>query len=124
MKERRKAQRKSLMAYTQVFDLYSGSLLGYLGDLNAEGAMVIGMKPLEENIEITLAIELPKLPDSNASRMAIPSRIVWCQRDISPEFFNIGFAFKKVTPDQAAIIEAVMKNYELRRGAAPMSPLQ
>ncbi|MCA1899675.1 MAG: PilZ domain-containing protein [Chloroflexi bacterium] len=119
MKERRNAQRKNLMAYSQVFDLYSGSLLGHLGDLHLEGAMVIGLKPLAENVEVTLAIELPKLPNINASRIAIPARAVWCQQDISPEFFNIGFVFKKVTAEQAAIIEAVMKNYELRRDAAP-----
>ena len=36
MQERRKVQRKNLMAYTQVFDLYGGYLLGYLGDLHLQ----------------------------------------------------------------------------------------
>jgi hypothetical protein len=42
MQERRKFQRKNLIAYTQVFDLYGGYLIGYLGDLHLYGAMVIG----------------------------------------------------------------------------------
>jgi len=42
MQERRKEPRKPLMAYSQVFDLYGGRLLGYLGDLTMKGAMVIG----------------------------------------------------------------------------------
>jgi hypothetical protein len=37
MQERRKEQRKNLMAYTQVFNLNGGHLLGYLGDLNLMG---------------------------------------------------------------------------------------
>ena len=115
MNERRKAQRKNLIAYTQVFDLYGGHLLGYLGDLHLQGVMVIGQKYLEENTELTLAIELPELPNVSGSRITIPARVAWCQQDISPEFFNVGFEFKKVTDEQAMLIEAIMNNYEFRR---------
>ena len=115
MQERRKAQRKNLMAYTQVFDLYGGYLLGYLGDLNLRGAMVIGNKLMTENTELTLAIELPDLPNISVPRIAIPVRVVWHQQDISPEFFNVGFEFKEVTPEQKTVIEAIIKNYEFRR---------
>ena len=45
MDERRKQPRKDLMSYSQVFDLYNGKLIGYLGDLNQLGAMVIGEEP-------------------------------------------------------------------------------
>ena len=115
MKERRKVTRKNLMAYTQVFDLYGVYLIGYLGDLTLQGAMVIGEKQIKENEEMTLAIELPELPDIAASRMTIPARVVWCQEDISPEYFNVGFEFKEVSPDQQTIIESIIDNYEFRR---------
>jgi hypothetical protein len=119
MQERRKAQRKNLMAYTQVFDLSEGHLLGYLGDLHLQGAMVIGEKNLDENAVLTLAIELPELPNIAVSRITIPARAVWCQQDISPEFFNIGFEFKEVTPKQSAVIASIMENYEFRRVPSP-----
>ena len=115
MQERRKEQRKNLMAYTQVFNLNGGLLLGYLGDLNLHGAMVISDKPMAENTELTLAIELPELPNINASRITVPARVVWCQQDISPEYFNVGFEFKEVTSQQKTVIEAIMENYEFRR---------
>lgn len=115
MKERRKAERKTLVAYTQVFDLYGGALLGYLGDLTEQGAMVISEKPLQIGLEMTLAIELPELPNIKASRMTLPARLVWCEQDISPEFYNVGFEFKEVKPEQKAIIESIIKNYEFRR---------
>ena len=115
MQERRKEQRKNLMAYTQVFDLSGGGLLGYLGDLHLNGAMVIGEKLMTENTEITLAIELPILPNISTPRINIPARVAWSQQDISPEFFNIGFEFKEVSPVQNTVIEAIMQNYEFRR---------
>jgi hypothetical protein len=119
MFERRKSQRKNLMAYNQVFDLYGGRLLGYLGDLHLQGAMIIASTPLDENAELTLSVELPDLPNAKTLRMTIPARSVWCQPDISPEFFNIGFEFKNITPEQAALIEAIIDNYEFRRTPAP-----
>lgn len=115
MQERRKEPRKTLMAYTQVFDLYGGYLLGYLADLHLQGAMVIGNKPVENKLELTLAIELPNLPNVKASRISVPARSVWCQQDISPEFFNIGFEFKEVLEDQKKVIRAIMDQYEFRR---------
>jgi hypothetical protein len=115
MQERRKEQRKNLMVYTQVFNLNGGFLLGYLGDINLKGAMVIGEKPMINNTELTLAIELPDLPNISASRITIPARVAWSQLDISPEYFNVGFEFKEVTDKQKTVIEAIMANYEFRR---------
>lgn len=123
MKNRRKEERKSLMAYTQVFDLYGGFLLGYLNDLNLLGAMIIGERPQKENTEITLAIELPQLPEISASRITLPARTAWCEQDISPQFYNVGFEFKEeVTPQQKKIIELIIQNYEFRRDTPNYPP--
>ena len=115
MKERRKQERKNLVAYTQVFDLYGGNLLGYLGDLTASGAMIISERPMSPDTEITLAVELPELPESKAMRMSMAARVAWCQQDLSPQYYNIGFEFKGVTAEQSSLIEAIIKNYEFRR---------
>jgi Tfp pilus assembly protein PilZ len=115
MQERRKQPRKQIMAYTQVFDLYGGTLLGYLGDMNLGGIMVIGDREMDINTKLTLAIELPELQGITAPRMTIPARVAWCEPDISPQFFNIGLEFQKLQADQANIISAIMENYEFRR---------
>ena len=115
MQERRKQPRKDLMSYSQVFDLQGGKLIGYLGDLNLLGAMVIGDEPLEVNTQLTISIQLPELPGVNASRMVLPIRVAYCQKDLSPEYFNIGLEFDLVTDNQKKIIEAVIDNYEFRR---------
>ena len=103
------------MSYSQVFELYEGRLIGYLGDLNILGAMVIGDQAMELEKKLTISIQLPELPNSTATRMTLPARVAWCQQDLSPEYFNIGLEFEIVTDDQKRIIEAVMDNYEFRR---------
>lgn len=115
MQERRKKPRTDLMSYSQVFDLYSGKLVGYLGDLNQLGAMVIGDESLKVDEHLTISIQLPELPDFQTSRMVLPVRVAYCQKDLSPEYYNIGLEFEIVTDNQKAIIESIMENYEFRR---------
>jgi len=115
MQERRKQPRKNLMSYSQVFDLYEGRLIGYLGDLNLLGAMAIGDQPMPIDKNLTVSIQLPELAEVTATRLALPVRVAWCQPDLSPEFFNIGLEFTLVTDEQKEIIEAVMEHYEFRR---------
>jgi hypothetical protein len=122
MQDRRKLPRKDLMSYSQVFDLSQGKLIGYLGDLNLIGTMVIGDEALKVNEELTISIQLPELPKINATRLSLPVRVVWCHQDLSPEYFNIGMEFELITDEQKKIIEAVIENYEFRRQAPNYPP--
>lgn len=115
MQERRKQERKSLMSYTQVYDLYGGILIGYLADLNLLGAMVISEREIAQSTELTLAIELPELPGVTALRITIPARVAWLQPDLSPQYFNLGFEFLEVSDFQAKIIQAIIDIYQFRR---------
>lgn len=115
MKERRKQERKGLAAYTQVYDLYGGSRIGYLGDLTLKGAMAISEDTMQVNTDITLVIELPELPHVKTRRLTLPARVVWCEHDLSPQFYNVGFEFKEVTEAQKTMIESVIHNYEFHR---------
>jgi PilZ domain-containing protein len=122
VQDRRKLPRKDLMSYSQVFDLYRGKLIGYLGDLTPIGAMVIGDEAMRVDEELTVSIQLPELPRINATRIALPARVVRCQPDLSPEYFTIGIEFALVTEEQKKIIEAVIENYEFRREPPNYSP--
>lgn len=115
MQDRRKLPRRDLMSYSQVFDLAKGKLIGYLGDLNLIGAMVIGDEALKLDEKLTVSIQLPELPKIAATRLVLSARVAWCHPDLSPQYFNIGLEFKLVTDDQKEIIEAVIENYEFRR---------
>ena len=122
MQERRKQPRKELMSYSQVYDLYNGQLIGYLGDINLLGAMVIGDEQLEMNTTFTISIQLPELPGITATRIAMPVRVAYCKRDLSPEYFNIGPEFKLITDNQRKIIETLIDNFEFRRQTPDYPP--
>lgn len=115
MDNKRKESRKKLMAFTPVYDLRLKILVGYVGDLTLKGVMVIGEKPVEVDAHLTLGIEFPEGGiDSSAARVVVPARAAWCRQDESPRYFNNGFEFIEVSPENARIIEAILERYQFR----------
>jgi hypothetical protein len=115
MQDRRKQARKDLMSYSQVYNLQDGKLIGYLGDLNLFGAMVISDHEMTENDKLHISIELPELPNTQETSMSVFARIAWCHQDISPDYFNVGLEFSDMTARHENLVQAVMENYEFRR---------
>ena len=122
MQDRRKLPRKDLMSYSQVYDLHDGKLIGYLGDINQFGAMVISDNPMNENSSVMISIELPELPKIHDTSMSVSTRVAWCHKDISPDYYNLGLEFHDTDIKQKAIIQAVIENYEFRRQSPNYPP--
>ncbi len=112
MAERRKLKRQHIMFYSRVFNRATGEFIGYLGNLTPSGAMIISEKALPVQEAYQLRIDLPedmyKKPFLN-----LHARSVWCQRDVDPNFFNIGFEVKDVSPEDEMIIEQINADYGL-----------
>jgi hypothetical protein len=82
MDDRRKETRRRFSAFTPVYDMYPRTLLGYLGDLNMQGALVIGKNLTTIDKETILEIIFPgELADITVVPVNIPARIAWCRVD-------------------------------------------
>ena len=115
MSERRKETRRRLATFTKVYDLHPRLLLGYLGDLNLLGAMVIGTNLTTINKETELEIEFPsELAEFPVVRVKLPARIAWCRPDENPQSYNIGVQFTQVSPENAEIFEQMLERYHFR----------
>ena len=116
MGDHRKEERKNLLAFTPVFGLRPKTLLGYVEDLTTRGAKVIGEKPVETDKHMTLLIEFPgDVPESTTPRIMIPARVAWCKKENHTHYFDIGFEFTEVKPEDTKNIEAILKRYEFHR---------
>jgi hypothetical protein len=113
MAEKRKFPRRDLIFYSRVSDGISGRALGYLLNITPEGAMILSEKPLEVNLEVQLHIELPE-ELSDLREMVIPARSRWCQPDINPEFYDIGFVFLMMTEEYTGLILRLVEEYGFR----------
>ena len=122
MDDRRKIPRKYLMVYSRVFDRETGKVLGYLSDMNLMGAMIISDDPMVEGTAVLLRFDLPDPPLFSTDHLNLNARVAWCQPDIDPAFYNIGFQFGTVTSEQAKIIEEMIVTYEFRRDMPQYPP--
>ncbi len=114
MAEQRKNERKKLIAFTPVYDCQRNLLLGHLGDLSLQGAMMIGKKPMEVDRQLMLAIGFPETPQFPARRATIPARVAWCRQEQNPQYFNIGFEFKEMDLENKAALKAILEKYRFR----------
>lgn len=114
MSEKRKNERKKLIAFTPVFDCQRNLLLGHLGDLSMKGALQIGKKPMEVDRIIMLAIGFPETPQFPARRATILARVAWCKPEKNPQYFNVGFEFLEIDQENKTALKAILEKYRFR----------
>lgn len=120
--ERRKIERKYLVIYSRVFDRRTGEIIGYLGDLTPEGAMVIGERRIEPNTNLDLRFDLPDQLELERDHLDLKARSVWCRPDISPTFVNTGFQFVGLDTEELKIVDMLIDLYEFRRQPTKYPP--
>ena len=115
MSEKRKEERKILITFIPVYDLFKNILLGYLRDLTLQGAMVVGSRPAEIDQKLTLAIEFRETPEIPAMRMTIPARVAWCKREQDSTYYDTGVEFLELTDQDRTVIKAVLQRYQFSK---------
>ena len=86
--------------------------MGYLGNLTENGAMIISEESLETGKNFNLRIDLPE-DMYGRPLLNLTACSVWCQRDIDPNFYNIGFALQEVQEDDHEVIMQIIDDYGL-----------
>ena len=115
MDNRRRETRRRFTAFSPVYDLYPRTLLGYLGDLNLRGALVIGKNLTTINKETVLEIILPgEIADLTVVPVTIPARIAWCRVDEQSKSYNIGVEFTELTPLHKDLFQQILERYHFR----------
>ena len=120
--ERRKLERKYLVVYSRVFDRRTGKVIGYLSDLTIQGAMIIGEHQLDKGEYYQLRIDLPESAEFKKDHIDLTAKSVWSKPDIDPVFFNTGFEFSQLSPEDEKIIDLMIQLYEFRREAEKYPP--
>ncbi|HNT53294.1 MAG TPA: PilZ domain-containing protein [Anaerolineaceae bacterium] len=115
MSNQRKVERKKLIKFTPVYDYPQKRLLGYLGDLTLQGAMMLGEKPMAADQTLTLMIAFHQTPETPATQVIQSARVAWCRQEKDSSFFNTGVEFLNLTANNQIIIEAILERYQFRR---------
>lgn len=112
MTNQRKAERVKAMIFTAVYELHGHILLGFLGDLTAEGAMIVGEKPIETARDLILSIEFQGATEVLGGRLIVPAHVAHCDVDKDTAYYHTGFKFLEVSAQDKEIIESLVARYK------------
>jgi hypothetical protein len=110
MENKRKFKRRHLIYYLRVFDVSNGQLVGHLVDITKEGLMLISEQPLENekfyNFRMVLPAEI-----LNKAELNFSATVIWCKKDVNPDFYATGFHMDSISEEDMVIIESLIHRY-------------
>jgi hypothetical protein len=113
MKEKRKTGRRYLLYYMRVYDAGTKSQIGNLVDITPHGAMIVSEDPLEVGETLQIRMELTN-DVSEHPFMEFSARSKWCELDVTPDMYNIGFEILEISPEDVKTIRRIIKQFSFR----------
>ncbi len=110
MNERRKFKRIHLIHYLAIFDRDTNKLLGNLVDITPEGILMISENSVEKGQVRHFRMNLPD-DFTAAKEINFDVESVWCEVDINPDMFAIGYRLLDVPRDDEATIYNLIEEY-------------
>ena len=78
LQEQRSLARRELIYYLKISDRKSGREIGRMGDIHAEGMLVMSEKPLAVGLKYDASLELPKaLQAAGQTEVFLQFEVVW-----------------------------------------------
>lgn len=112
MTDHRKAERVKAMIFTAVYEINGHILLGFLGDITLQGAMVVGEKPIKTGHNTTLSIEFHGATEVPGGQLTIPAHAAWCRQEQESAYYHTGFEFLELTEQNRQTIETLLERYK------------
>ncbi len=113
MQNRRKTNRRYLLYFVRVYDATTRQQIGNLVDITPQGAMIVGLEPVPTGQTILLRLELTA-DIADKPFMEFPARSKWCHPDLEPSLHNTGFEILELTPEDAGIIQKIIRSFGFR----------
>jgi len=110
MENKRRLKRRHLIYYLRVFDVSNGQLVGHLVDITKEGLMLISELPLENEKHYNFRMVLPA-EILNKAELLFSATVIWCKKDVNPDFYATGFRLVTISDEDMVIIESLIHRY-------------
>ena len=112
MQKQRNRPRKNTPHNVKVLDQASGSFLGRVVDITADGLMLVVPDHIEAGRMFDFRIILPRMVEGKMD-IEVKAEAVWCKRDTNPKFFKVGFRFENLPGNDGFTLEDVMHRMNL-----------
>lgn len=107
MHDQRRSDRKSLDSVVPVTNAITGEQLGHIGNISAEGMMLIARSDLEEGHMFQICFALPE-PSGDERAFNVGAICLWCSEASSPNTYWAGFEIMDISDDEALTLRSII----------------
>ena len=107
---KRKTERPGLKVYLQVVDRETDRILGYAVDVTDKGFMLTSEQAIDTGLTFQLRLKLSaEIEGIKELDFTAVSR--WSDQDPDTDFFNTGFQFIDLAPENEVVISRLLEKY-------------
>ena len=106
--ESRIMKRRQLVYYLKLYDNESGELVGNVVDITTRGCKIISEKPLPEEKEMSLRLDLPEGLYS-LKKIVMKGKTLWSRPDVNPEFYVTGFEVPRLGAEERKAVRQLIE---------------
>ncbi|MCG8015707.1 MAG: PilZ domain-containing protein [Candidatus Thiodiazotropha sp. 'RUGA'] len=108
--DRRSVKRRHLIYYLRVWRSEDNTPLGQVVDINSQGLMLIGEKPIPTGEELALKIHLP---DEGEEIKFLNFKAIcrWSSKDINTAFYDSGCEFVDQSDEKIEQLQKLIEEY-------------
>jgi hypothetical protein len=109
----RRIERHQLPYFLEVFNSVTDKPIGFLGNVSADGLMLISDLPMMIGADFDLRL---KVPAGNDRTQVIDLRgcCLWCHEDATPHHYDAGFSLRRPPPEYAQLILALQQYFSFQ----------
>jgi len=93
-----------------VFNRLTDKPIGYLGNVSAQGLMLISQLPMMVDVEFELRLKIPG-PEGQVQSVDLTAACLWCHEDINPMHYDSGFSVSHAPAEYAEVINALLSYF-------------
>ena len=90
----RRIERHQLPYYLRVFNSVTDKPVGFLGNVSADGLMLISQLPMMVGMDFQLRLKVPAR-DGGQQVIDFSACCVWCHEDATPLHYDAGFTLRR-----------------------------
>ncbi|KJZ33348.1 PilZ domain-containing protein [Pseudomonas sp. B21-040] len=109
----RRIERHQLPYFLKVFNSVTDKPIGFLGNVSADGLMLISQLPMMIGADFDLRL---KIPGCNGCLQVIDFRAccLWCHEDATPHHYDAGFSLQRAPPEYGQLVSALQQYFSFQ----------
>jgi hypothetical protein len=109
----RRIERHQLPYFLRVFNSITDKPIGFLGNVSADGLMLISQLPMMVGVDFDLRLKIPAL-DGCQQVIDLTACCLWCHEDETPHHYDAGFRLQRAPPEFGQLVRALTQYFSFQ----------